>query len=66
MVYDKIKLDMWSQWVSFRYCVNADADQMVLQQELVKLLCGIIADQSCGQKRVMTSRGFKVTSVDVG
>jgi hypothetical protein len=62
MAYDKMKTEMWSQWVSFRHCLNADVDLRVLQNELVQLLCGVIADQSSGKKRVITSQGIKVQS----
>lgn len=67
MAYDKMKIEMWSQWVSFRHSINGDADPKVVESELVKLLCGVIADQSSGKKRVITSRGIKVESaVGVG
>jgi hypothetical protein len=62
MAYDKMKTEMWSRWVSFRHLLNADVDPRVLEHELVKLLCGVIADQSSGQKRIMTSGGIKVQS----
>jgi hypothetical protein len=57
MAYDKMKIEMWSRWVSFRHCVNADVDMKVLEHDLVKLMCGIIAEQSSGLKRVVTSSG---------
>lgn len=52
-----MKIEMWSRWVSFRHCINADVDRKVLEHEITKLMCGIIADQSSGLKRVMTTSG---------
>lgn len=62
MAYDKMKTEMWSQWVSFRHLINGDVDPRALEHELLKLLCGIIADQPSGRKRIMTAGGMKVQS----
>jgi hypothetical protein len=63
MAYDKMKIEMWSQWVSFRHCVNADVDRRTLEHELLRVLCGVIASQSNTLKRVITSHGMKVQKV---
>jgi hypothetical protein len=63
MAYDKMKIEMWSQWVSFRHCVNGDVDRRDLEHELVRVLCGVIAGQSSTLRRVITSHGMKVQSI---
>ena len=67
MAYDKMKIEMWSRWISFRHCVNADVDQKVVEHELTKLMCSIIAEQSSGVKRVITTSGsVRVRSTTIG